>query len=118
MEQTESERYQGQVVRYRLNKRSFGYGRNIAHGRHPSKFRSLRSYLADFPRFSATEVASCEGDISVGEVYLALKRVDSDNCPGLDGLHYELYLRLSHIFMAILTVVFRQIPSPTRSLGV
>ncbi len=66
----------------------------------------FRSYLADFPRLSPTEAASCEGQITEGEVYAALKKVGRGKSPGLDGLPYELYLRLSHIFVPILTVVF------------
>lgn len=38
----------------------------------------FRSYLADFPWLSPTEAASCEGEITEGEIYLALKKVGRD----------------------------------------
>ncbi|CAE1227672.1 unnamed protein product [Acanthosepion pharaonis] len=66
----------------------------------------FRSYLADFPRLSPIEAASCEGEITEDEVYVVLKKVGRGKSPGLDGLPYELYLRLSHIFVPILTAVF------------
>lgn len=62
------------------------------------------SYLADFSQLSLTEADSCNGGITEGKVHLALKRVGSSKSPGLDGLPYKLYLRVSHIFVPILTV--------------
>lgn len=43
-----------------------------------------------------------------GEVYMELKRIGSDKSPGHDGLSYELYLRVLHIFVSILTEVFNK----------
>ena len=40
------------------------------------------------------------------EVCVTLKQVSLNKSPGLDGLPYKLYLRLSHIFVPILTDVF------------
>ena len=48
--------------------------------------QEFRSYLADFPRLGAAEVASCEGVITEGEVNDALKQVGLNKLPGLDGL--------------------------------
>ena len=60
--------------------------------------REFRSYLADFPRLGAAEAASCEGD--------ALKQVGLNKSPRLDGLPYEVYMRMSHMFVPILTDMF------------
>ena len=64
------------------------------------------AYLADFPRLTADESARCEGVITESEVRAALRTVANNKSPGLDGLPYELYLRLSHLFVPILTDVF------------
>ena len=56
--------------------------------------REFRSYLADFPRLGAAEAASCEGVIA------------EYKSPGLDGLPHEVYLRMSHMFVPILTDMF------------
>ena len=150
LRRSSSERYQGQVVRHKLNKMSNeavnmgaelrkeefrrGSDRFIrevvtpeghtlrsaddmceAFRRHfENRFTKepglrtdeFRSYLADFPRLSPTEAAGCEGEITESDVHSALKKVGRGKSPGLDGLPYELYLRLSHIFVPILTVVF------------
>ena len=68
--------------------------------------QEFRSYLADFPRLGSVEAASCEGEIRESEVLNALKQVGRNKSPGLDGLPYEMYLRLSHIFVPLLTVMF------------
>ena len=68
--------------------------------------REFRSYLADFPRLRAAEAASCEGVVTECEVRDALKQVGLNKSPGLDGLPYEVYLRMSHMFVPILTDVF------------
>ena len=65
--------------------------------------REFRSYLADFPRLGA---ASCEGVVTECEVRDALKLVGLNKLPGLDGLPYEVYLRVSHMFVPILTDMF------------
>ena len=46
------------------------------------------TYLADFLRLSATEVAGCEGCITEDEVRKAMKLVGLDKFPGIDGLPY------------------------------
>ena len=66
----------------------------------------FRSYLADFPRLGAAEAASCEGVITECEVRDTLKQVGLNNSPGLNGLPYEVYLSLPHMFVSILTDMF------------
>lgn len=39
-------------------------------------------------------------------VYLVLKKVGRGKSSGFDGLPYEMYLRLAHIIVTILKVVF------------
>ena len=68
--------------------------------------QEFRSYLADFPRLETAEAASCEGVITECEVRDALKQVGLKKSPGLNGLPYEVYLRLPHIFVPILTDMF------------
>ena len=58
--------------------------------------------------------ASCEGVITECEVRDALKRVGLNKSPGLDGLSNEVYLRMSHMFVPILTDMFN-IGSPSGS---
>ena len=70
------------------------------------RLREFRSYLADFPRLRAAEAASCEGGITECEVRDALKQVGLKKSPGLNGLPYEVYLRMSHIFVPLLTDMF------------
>ena len=64
------------------------------------------NYSADFPRLGKAEAASCEGVVTEPEVRSALKQVGLNKLPGLDGLPYEVYLRMSHMFVPILTDVF------------
>ena len=61
--------------------------------------QEFRSYLADFPRFREDLVTECE-------VHDSLKQVGFNKSPGLYGLPYEVYLRLLHIFVPILTDMF------------
>ena len=68
--------------------------------------REFRSYHADFPRLGAAEAASCEGVVTECEVRDALKQVGLNKSPGLDGLPFEVYLRMSHMFVPILTDMF------------
>ena len=68
--------------------------------------REFRSYLADFPHLGVAEAASCEGVVTECEVRDALKQVGLNKSPGLDGLPYEVYLRMSHMFVLILTDMF------------
>ena len=65
------------------------------------------SYLADFPHLGAAEAASCKGVITECEVRDALKQVGLSKSPGLDGLPYEDDLRMSHMFVPILTDMFK-----------
>ena len=64
------------------------------------------SYLANFLRLRVAEAASCEGVITECEVRDALKQVGLNKSPGLDGLPYEVYLRLPQMFVPILTDMF------------
>ena len=69
----------------------------------------LGSFVAILPTFPALgwpEAASCEGVVTECEVRDALKQVGLNKSPGLDGLPYEVYLRMSHMFVPILTDVF------------
>ena len=68
--------------------------------------REFRSYLADFPRLRVAKAAGCEGVVTECEVRDALKQVGLNKSPGLDGLPYEVYLRMSHMFVPILTDMF------------
>ena len=67
--------------------------------------QEFRSYLADFPRLGATEAASCEGVVTECEVRDAFKLVGLNKSPGLDGLPYKVYWRMSDMFVPILTDV-------------
>ena len=64
------------------------------------------TYLADFPRLSVTEAAGCERRIKEEEIRDALKSVGLDKSPGIDGLPYEVYLRLSHMFVPLLATIY------------
>ena len=64
------------------------------------------TYLADFPLLLATEVAGCEGCITEDEVWKAMKSVELDMSPGIDGLLYEVHLRLSHMFVPLLATIY------------
>ena len=68
--------------------------------------QEFRNYLADFPRLGEAEATSCERVVTECEVRSALKQVGLNRSPGLDGLPYEVYLRMSHMFVLILTDVF------------
>ena len=66
----------------------------------------FRSCIADFSRLGLAEAVSCEGVITEFEVRDALKQVGLNKSAGLDGLLYEVYLRMSHMFVPILTDMF------------
>ena len=70
--------------------------------------QEFRSYLADLPCLREAEAASCEGLVTECEVCDALKQASLNKSSGLDGLRYEVYLRLPHVFVPILTDVFNQ----------
>ena len=61
--------------------------------------------FADFTRLRDAKVASCEGLVTECGVRDALK-FSLNKSLGLDGLPYEVYLKMSHMFILILTDVF------------
>ena len=67
--------------------------------------QEFHGYLADFPRLWTVKAVGCEGVVTECEVHDALKQVGIKKSPGLDGLSYEVYLRL-HMFVPILTDMF------------
>ena len=44
--------------------------------------------------------------VTEGKIHSALKQVRLNKSSGLDGLPYEVYLRMLHMFVPILTDVF------------
>ena len=68
--------------------------------------REFCNYLADFPHLWAVESACCEGLVMECKARNALKQVGLNKSPGLDGLSYKVYLRMSHMFVPILMDVF------------
>ena len=52
------------------------------------------------------EAASCEGVVIECKVRDTLKQVSLKKSPGLDGLPYEVYLRMLHMIVPILTDMF------------
>lgn len=54
----------------------------------------------------ANEAAGCEGRITKGENCEALKKVGKDKTSAIDGLPYEVYLRLSIMFVNLLEFLF------------
>ena len=68
--------------------------------------QKFRCYLANFSRLREAEAARCEGVVTECEVRDALKMVGLNKSPGLDGLPYEVYLRLPHMLVPILTSKF------------
>ena len=64
------------------------------------------SYLADFLHLGEAEAASCEGVVTEFRVRDALKQVSLNKSPGLDGYPYEVYLKLTYMFVFILTDMF------------
>ena len=65
-----------------------------------SRFRSFAAISPTSP------AASYEGVFTEYEVRDALKQVGLNKLPGLDGLPHEVYLRMSHMFVPILTDMF------------
>ena len=68
--------------------------------------QDFRSYLADLARQQETKAANCEGIVTDSDVCDVLKQVGLSKSPGLDGFLYELYLKLSYMFMPILMDTF------------
>ena len=69
-------------------------------------FQEFRSYFADIHRHQEAVAAKREGLLSKCEVREALKQVGLNKSPRLDSLPYEVYMRLPHMFVPILTVMF------------
>ena len=63
-------------------------------------------FVPIFPCLGAAEAASYEGVVTECEVRDALKQVGLNKSPGLESLPYEVYLRMSHMFVPILTDMF------------
>ena len=61
--------------------------------------QEFHNYLAILPRLGVAEVASCEGVVTECEVCNALKQVGLNKSLGLDGLPYEVYLSMLHMFV-------------------
>ena len=74
--------------------------------------QEFRSYLADFSRLREAEEDSCEfvqfvmRELRECAVRNALKQIGFNKSSGLDGLPNEVYLRLLHMFVPILTDMF------------
>ena len=66
----------------------------------------FHKYLADFPQLGEAEAAGCEGIVTECKVRNALKQAGLNKSPGLEGLPYEVYLRMLHTFVPILTYMF------------
>ena len=64
------------------------------------------SYLAGSPCLDEATAASCEGVVTEEEVKIAMSQVSNSTSPGLDGLPYEIYKSLSHLFIPILTQLY------------
>ena len=133
LERGASKRYKGFVVRTRLKRVSneavrynalmreegFSIGTSSSssprmgtrYGRIQAHFRDRFARCPDLPvqqfrSLGEAEAASCEGLVTECEVRDALKQVSLNKSPGLDGLPYEVYLRMSHMFVPILTDMF------------
>ena len=70
------------------------------------QLQEFRSSFADFPHFLEVETDGCEGLVTECEVHDELKQVGLNKSPSLDGLSYEVYLRMLHMFVPILKDVF------------
>ena len=85
--------------------------------------RYLRCFTGAFP-WSLSQIflwknspATCEGKVTKCGIRDALKQVSLNKSPGLDGLPYEIYLKLLHIFVPILTDVFNHLFAQGAILG-
>ena len=68
--------------------------------------QEFHSYLADFPDLREVEVASYESLVTECEVCNVLKQDDLKKLSELDGLPYDVYLRMLHMLVPILTDLF------------
>ena len=58
------------------------------------------------PRLQEAEATGCGGLVTECEVHDALKLVRLIKSPGLDGLPYEVYFRMSYMFVPVLMGMF------------
>ena len=70
------------------------------------RFRSSAVIELTPPRLWEAEAASCEGVVTTCVVPDALKQAGLNKIPRQDDLSYEVYLRLPHMFLPILTGMF------------
>ena len=61
------------------------------------------------PCLQEAEAASCKGLVTECEVRVASKQVGLNKSLGLDGLPYEVYLKMSHLFVPNLMDVFNDL---------
>ena len=61
------------------------------------RVQEFLSYSANFPCLWEIEAVGCEGLVTESEVRNTMKQVSLNKSPGLDGLPYEVYLKLPHI---------------------
>ena len=66
--------------------------------------QEFRSYLSDFLRLWEAKTTGCKGFVT--EVCDVLKKVYLNKSSGLGGFPDEVYLRMSNMFVLILTDVF------------
>ena len=81
------------------------FGRTFGNALPAALISRSGSFVAISPT-SPAEAASCEGVVTECKVRDALKQVSLNKSPGLDGLPYEVYLRMLHMFVPILTDMF------------
>ena len=68
--------------------------------------QEVRSIFADVYRLQEAEASGCEGLVTECKVRDALKQLGLNMSSGLDDLPYEVYSRISRMFVLILTDVF------------
>ena len=68
--------------------------------------QECRSYVTNLLHLLEAEATGCKELVTKCQVRDALKQVSLNKSPGLDGLPYEVYLRISQVFVPILTDVF------------
>ena len=67
-----------------------------------------RSFLEGLPQLDSADRDSLEGDLSLEEVWEALKGMRAGKSPGLDGLPKEFYSHFFHLFGRDLVGVFNR----------
>lgn len=67
---------------------------------------SFQEYMADLSRLELHEADRCEGPITGGEIVTALRTVATYKALGLDGLPYEIFLKMPHMIFHLLAIVF------------